>query len=73
MYSQWPSCRLKKLPELPPFHLDCTRIKQVHEAKYLGLTADDNMCRDAQCKSVKGKVAGGLALIRRLKSILPQS
>ena len=30
--------RQKNSPELPPFYLNNTRIKQVHETKYLGLT-----------------------------------
>ena len=65
--------RQSKLPELPPFYLDHTRIKQVHKTKYLGLTVDDKLCWDEQYKSVKGKVVGGLASIRKLKNILPQS
>ena len=65
--------RQSKLPELSPFYLDHTRIKQVHKAKYLGLTVDDELCWDEQYKSVKGKVVGGLASIRKLKNILPQS
>ena len=60
-------------PELAPFYLDPTRIKQVHKTKYLGLTVDDNLCWDEQYKSVKGKIVGGLASIRKLKNILPQS
>ena len=65
--------RQSKLPELTPFYLDHTRIKQVHKTKYLGLTVDDKLCWDEQYKSVTGKVVGGLASIRKLKNILPQS
>ena len=64
--------RQSKLPELPPYYLDHTRIKQVHKTKYLGLTVDDKLCWDEQYKSVKGKVVGGLASTRKLKNILPQ-
>ena len=65
--------RQSKLPELRPFYLDNIRIKQVHKTKYLGLTVDDKLSWNEQYKSVKGKVAGGLASLRKLKNILPQS
>ena len=60
-------------PELPPFYLNNTRIKQVHKTKYLGLTIDDSLNWNEQYKSVKWKVVGDLAALRKLKSILPQS
>ena len=41
--------------------------------KYQGLTVDDKLCWDEQYKSVKGSEVGGLASIRKLKNILPQS
>ena len=56
-----------------PFYLNDARIKQVHETKYLGLAVDDKLSWNEQYKSVKGKVAGGLASLRKLKNILPQS
>ena len=65
--------RQSKLPELQPFYLDNIRIKQVHKTKYLGLTVDDKLSWNEQYKSVKGKVASGLASLRKLKNILPQS
>ena len=65
--------RQNTLPELPPFYLNNTRIKQVHKTKYLGLTVDDSLNWNEQYKSVKGKVVGGLAALRKLKNILPQS
>ena len=65
--------RQGKLPELQPFYLDNTRINQVHKTKHLGLTVDDKLSWNEQYKSVKGKVAGGLASLRKLKNILPQS
>ena len=55
------------------FYLDHTRIKQVHKTKYLGLTVDDKLCWDEHYESVKEKVIGGLASIRKLKNILSQS
>ena len=35
--------RQNTLPELPPFYLNNTRIKQVHKTKYLGHTVDDSL------------------------------
>ena len=65
--------RQNTLPELPPFYLNNTRIKQAHKTKYLGLTVDDSLNWNEQYKSVKGKVEGGLAALRKLKNIFPQS
>ena len=65
--------RQNNLPEPPTFYLNNTRIKQVHKTKYLGLTVDDSLNWNEQYKSVKGKVVGGLASLRKLQNILPQS
>ena len=46
---------------------------QVHKTKYLGLSVDDSLNWNEPYKSVKGKVVGGLAALRKLKNILPQS
>ena len=54
-------------------NLNNTKIKQVHKTKHLGLTVDDSLNWNEQYKSVKGKVVGGLAALRKLKNILPQS
>ena len=62
--------RQKNLPELPPFYLNNTRIKQVHKTNYLGLTVDDSLNWNERYRSVKGKVVGGLASPRNLKNIL---
>ena len=48
-------------------------IKQIHKSKYLRLTVDDKLYWDQQYKSVKRKEVGGLASIRKLKNVLPQS
>ena len=34
--------RQNNLPELRPFYLNNTRMKQVHKTKCLGLTVDDS-------------------------------
>ena len=65
--------RQNTLPELPPFYLNNARIKQAYKTKYLGLTVDDSLNWNDQYKSVKGKVVGGLAALRKLKNILPES
>ena len=49
------SRRQSKLPKLPPFYLDHTRIKKVHKTKYLEVTVDDKVCWDQQYNSVEGK------------------
>ena len=56
-----------------PFYVNNIRIKQVHKTKYLALTVDDKLSWNQQYKSVKVKVAGGLASLRKLKNMLPQS
>jgi len=48
-------------------------MEQIHKAKYLELTVDDSLNWKEQYKSVKGKVVGDLASLRKLKNILPQS
>ena len=65
--------RQSKLPELPLCYLDNVRINLVHRTKYLGLTFDDKIRWKEQYKSVKGKVADGIASLRKLENILPQS
>ena len=47
--------RQSKLPELPPFYLDHTRIKQIHKTKYLGLTVDDKLCWMNSTNQSKGR------------------
>ena len=65
--------RHSKLPEQQLFYLHNIRIKQVQKTKYLGLTVDDKLSWNEQYKSIKGKVADGLASLRKLQIILPQS
>ena len=49
------------------------KIKQVDKTKYLGIIVDDTLGWEEQYESVKKKVAGGLAAMKKLKGILPQS
>jgi len=65
--------RQNNSPELPPLYLNNTRMEQIHKAKYLELTVDDSLNWKEQYKSVKGKVVGDLASLRKFKNILPQS
>ena len=50
--------RQSKLPELPPFYLDHTRIIRVHKTKDLGLTVDDKLCWDESTNQSKGRWLG---------------
>ena len=43
--------RQNNLPEILLFYLNNTRIKQVHKAKYLGLTVNDSLNWNEQYKS----------------------
>ena len=65
--------RQNNLPELPPLYLNNTRIKKVRKTQYQGFTVDNSLNWKEQYKSVKGKIVGGLAYLRKLKNILPQS
>ena len=48
-------------------------IKQVGKTKCLGVIVNDTLGWEEQYESVKKKVAGGLAAMKKLKSILPKS
>ena len=49
------------------------KIKQVDKTKFLGVIVDDTLSWEEQYESVKKKVAWGLAAMKKLKGILPQS
>ena len=53
--------------------LSNTEIKQVSSTKSLGVTDDENLNWDEQFQTVKNKICGGLASLKKLKNILPQS
>ena len=58
---------------LPQLFINREKIKRVDKTKYLGVVVDDTLGWEEQYESVKKKVAGGLAAMKKLKGILPQS
>ncbi len=48
-------------------------LSRVHKTKYLGIQIDESLNWDAQYKVVKKKLKAGLASLRKLRDILPQS
>ena len=53
--------------------LNDSDIKRVSKTKSLGVMVDENLRWDEQFKTVKNKIGGGLASLKKLKNILPQS
>ena len=53
--------------------LNDSEIKQVSKTKSLGVMVDGNLKWDEQFKTAKNKIGGGLASLKKLKNILPQS
>ncbi len=53
--------------------LNGSDIKRVKKTKSLGVIVDEGLNWEEQFKTVKGKVRGGLASLKKLKNILPQS
>ena len=54
---------------LPQVFINREKIKQVDKTKYLGVIVDDTLSWEEQYESVKKKVAGGLAAMKKLKGI----
>ena len=65
--------RRKNRELLPQVFMNREKIKQVDKTKYLGVIVDDTLGWEERYESVKKKVAGGLAAMKKLKGILPQS
>ena len=53
--------------------LDNLEIKRISRIKSLGVMVDGNRNWDEQFKTVKNKIYGGLATLKKFKNILPQS
>ena len=53
--------------------LNASDIKRVNKTKSLGIMIDEGLNWEEQFKTIKGKVRGGLASLKKLKDILPQS
>ena len=65
--------RTNKVADLPPFFLGRNQINRVNKTNYLGVTVDDKLNWEDQFRSVKGKIASGLASLKKLKNIISQS
>ena len=65
--------RRKNRELLPQVFINREKIRQVDKTKYLGVIVDDTLSWEEQYESFKKKVAGGLAAMKKLKGILPQS
>ena len=65
--------QLRKISEIGNIKIDKDEIKRVNQTKYLGLTIEESLSWNQQCKIVKGKLKGGFKSIRKLEDILPQS
>ena len=65
--------QLKKIDDIPKLELNKAEIKQVQKTKSLGIIVDENLSWKEHFKQVKSKVSNGLAALKKLKNILPQS
>ena len=65
--------QLSKTSDIGNIKNDKDEIKKVKQTKYLGLTLEESLSWNQQCKIEKGKLKGGLNSIRKLRDILPQS
>ena len=65
--------RTNKFADLPPFFLRKNEIRTINKTKYLGVTVDDKLNWGDQFRSVKGKIASGLASLKKLENIISQS
>ena len=65
--------RKNKFADLPPFFLGQNEISRVDKTKYLGVMVDDKLNWGNKFRSVKGKITSGLAALKVLRNIIPQS
>ena len=59
------------LPEMQK--LNNSNIIRVDKTKSLGVIVDEKLNWDEQFKRTKGKMSGGLAALKKLKDVVPQS
>ena len=64
--------KINKIELLEPLRLNNSYMKRVANTKSLGISVDEGLNWERQCKTVL-KSRGGLQSLRKLKSILPQS
>ena len=65
--------RTNKLTEQEELKLDGSEIKRVKKTNSLGIIIDQGLNWEEQFKAIKAKVRGGLASLKTLKNIVPQS
>ena len=63
--------RRKRGESLPQLFINREKIKRIANTKYLGVIVDDTLGWEEQYASVKKKVAGGLAAMKKLMGMLP--
>ena len=59
--------RINEIDDLPPLELDDSKIKRVEKTKFLGVTIDEGLKWKDKYKSLKGKLAGCLSSLKKLK------
>ena len=67
------SCKVNTLNILNALMLNDSAVKRVTKTKSLGVTVDENLKWGEHFNTVKGKICGGLASLKKLKNIIPQS
>ena len=65
--------RTNKVEIHETLRLNGSDIRRMKKTKSLGVIVDEGLNWEEQFKTVKGKVHGGLASLKKLKNILPQS
>ena len=62
--------QLNQIQNKAHLEIEGKEITRVHEAKYIGVTVDENLSWTAQDKQTKNKIKNGLSAIGKLKNIL---
>ena len=63
----------KKIETSKPLNLNDSEIKRVAKTKSLGVMFDEGLNWDDQFSKVKGKISGGLKLLKKMKNLISQS
>ena len=66
------SCKVNMMKISNALMLNDSVITRVTKAKSLGVNVDENLKWDEHYNTVKGKICGGLASLKKLKNIIPQ-
>ena len=65
------SRKLYTLNTSNPLTINGTDMKRVTKTKSLGIAVDENLSWDEQYNTLKGKIYGGLSLLKKLKYYSP--